>query len=137
MFKAVRITILLFVLFMVAMGTWLTQVRSTDWNNSLWVKVYPINGDGSEASERYIAGLNVDAFAGIETFLAREVRRYGHSLERPVRIELGKPISEQPPAIEESAGALGIVLWSLRMRWWVSGVAGVIVRQVQFKEGEQ
>jgi hypothetical protein len=124
MFKAVRITILLFVLFMVAMGTWLTQVRSTDWNNSLWVKVYPINGDGSEASERYIAGLNVDAFAGIETFLAREVRRYGHSLERPVRIELGKPISEQPPAIEESASALGIVLWSLRMRWWVSGVAG-------------
>ena len=124
MFKAVRITILLFVLFMVAMGTWLTQVRSTDWNNSLWVKVYPINGDGSETSERYIAGLNVDTFAGIETFLAREVRRYGHSLERPVRIELGKPISEQPPAIEESASALGIVLWSLRMRWWVSGVAG-------------
>ncbi len=66
MFKAVRITILLFVLFMVATGTWLTQLRSTDWNNSLWVKIYPINGDGSEASEDYIAGLSVDAFAGIE-----------------------------------------------------------------------
>ena len=39
MFKAVRITILLFVLFMVAMGTWLTERRSTDWNNSLWVKI--------------------------------------------------------------------------------------------------
>jgi hypothetical protein len=46
MFKVARITILLFVLFMVAMGTWLTKLRSTDWNNSLWVKIYPINARG-------------------------------------------------------------------------------------------
>ena len=45
MFKAVRISILLFVLFFVSVSTWLTQARSTDWNNSLWVKVYPINGE--------------------------------------------------------------------------------------------
>ena len=86
MFKAVRITILLFVLFMVATGTWLTKLRSTDWNNSLWVKIYPINGDGSDASSDYIAGLGVDTFAGIEEFLAREVRRYGHAIERPASI---------------------------------------------------
>jgi len=122
MFKAVRITILLFVLFMVAMGTWLTQVRSTDWNNSLWVKVYPINGDGSETSERYIAGLNVDTFAGIETFLAREVRRYGHSLERPVRIELGTQVREQPPELPAEPKLLSIMAWSLKMRWWAATV---------------
>jgi hypothetical protein len=122
MFKALRITILLFILFMVAMGTWLTQLRSTDWNNSLWVKIYPINGDGSDASDSYIGGLSVKAFSGIEEFLAREVRRYGHKLERPVRIELGDPIPEQPPAIGDSGSVLDIALWSLRMRWWVSGV---------------
>ena len=121
MFKAARITILLFVLFMVAMGTWLTKLRSTDWNNSLWVKIYPINGDGSEASEDYIAGLSVDTFAGIEEFLAREVRRYGRSVERPVRIELGETISEQPPAINNTSSILDVALWSLKMRWWVSG----------------
>ena len=124
MFKAVRIAILLFVLFMVATGTWLTQLRSTDWNNSLWVKIYPINGDGSEASEDYIADLHVDAFAGIENFVAREVRRYGRSLDRPVRVELGEPISEQPPAIDNIGSMLDVMLWSLKMRWWVSGVTG-------------
>ena len=124
MLKTVRITILLFILFMVATGTWLSQLRSTDWNNSLWVKIYPINGDGSEASSHYIAGLDVDAFDGIEEFLAREVRRYGHAIERPVRIELGQPVSGQPPAVDDNGSRLDIALWSLRMRWWVSGVAG-------------
>ena len=124
MLKTVRISILLFILFMVATGTWLTQLRSTDWNNSLWVKIYPINADDSEASRQYIAGLDVDTFDGIEEFLAREVRRYGHTIERPVRIELGQPVSEQPPAVDENGSMLDIALWSLRMRWWVRGVAG-------------
>ncbi len=122
MFKAVRITILLFILFMVAMGTWLTKLRSTDWNNSLWVKIYPINGDGTETSEKYIAGLGVDTFAGIEEFLTREVRRYGRNVKRPVRVELGEPISRQPPAIDSSGSMLDVLLWSLKMRWWVSDV---------------
>ena len=122
MFKAIRITILLFILFMVAMGTWLTQVRSTDWNNTLWVKIYPINGDGSDKSNDYISDLSVDTFAGIEAFAAREIERYGRNLARPVRIELGQPIHEQPPSIGDATGALGVMLWSLKMRWWVSGI---------------
>ena len=72
MFKAIRISILLFVLFFVAVSTWLTQARSTDWNNSLWVKVYPINGDGSDSSGDYISKLEARDFAGIESFLERE-----------------------------------------------------------------
>ena len=119
MFKAIRIAVLLFILFMVAMGTWLTQVRSTDWNNSLWVKIYPINGDGSQVSADYISELSVETFAGIEEFIAREVGRYGRSLSRPVRIELGSPIHEQPPSLNEAQSGLQIALWSLRMRWWV------------------
>ena len=119
MFKKLRIAILLYVLFMVAVGTWLTRVRSTDWNNSLWVKIYPINGDGSAISSEYISKLDPDTFAGIESFVAREVERYGHDLARPVRIELGNPIHEQPPAIDSSSNMLEIMLWSFRMRLWV------------------
>ena len=66
MFKAIRITILLFILFFVGVSTWLTQARSTDWGNSLWVKVYPINADGSDTSRDYIAGLDTDDFSDIE-----------------------------------------------------------------------
>ena len=122
MLKAVRIAILLFILFMVAAGTWLTEARSTDWNNSLWVKIYPINGDGSAESDDYIARLTPATFAGIEKFAEREVKRYGHNLSRPVRIELGRRIAQQPPAIGDTPGRLDVMLWSLRMRWWVASV---------------
>jgi hypothetical protein len=124
MFKAVRIAALLLILFFVAVNTWLSQSRSTDWNNSLWVKIYPINADGSDESARYIEGLDISTFAGIETFIAREAVRYGKTVNRPLRMELGKPISEQPPAMESDSGVFGVMLWSLKMRWWASNTAG-------------
>jgi len=80
MFKAIRLTILLLILFFVAVSSWLSQSRSTDWNNSLWVKIYPINGDGSELSGHYIDTLTEASFAPIEKFVARELETYGHSL---------------------------------------------------------
>jgi len=123
-FKAIRITILLFILFFVAVSTWLSQARSTDWNNSLWVKIYPVNADGSESSAQYITGLNSEDFGPIESFIAREAARYGKSLARPVRVELGQQITEQPPEIKDGSGVFGIMLWSLKLRWWASGTAG-------------
>ncbi len=124
MFKALRIAALLLILFFVAVNTWLSQSRSTDWNNSLWVKIYPINADGSDESARYIEGLDVGTFARIESFIAREAERYGKTINRPLRMELGKPISEQPPALESDSGIFGVMLWSLKMRWWASSTAG-------------
>jgi len=122
MFKAVRISILLFVLFFVAVSTWLTQARSTDWNNSLWVKVYPINGDSTSASASYIDNLELRDFAGIESFLARETNKYARNITRPVRVELGRPIGTQPPQLGENPNALSIMLWSLKMRWWATSI---------------
>ena len=124
MFKVVRIGVLLLVLFFVSVSTWLTQARSTDWNDSLWVKIYPVNADGSEQSERYISRLEVDDFSAIEEFITREANRYGVSVSRPVRMELGREIREQPPLLGDSPGMPEIMLWSLRIRWWASRVAG-------------
>lgn len=124
MFKAIRVAILLFILAFVAIGTWLAQARSTDWNNSLWVKVYPINADGSDVVDRYIASLEVEDFAGIEQFIARETERYGHSIERPLRMELGRPVRGQPPVVDPGAGVFGVMAWSLKLRWWASQTAG-------------
>ena len=123
MFKAVRITILLLILLVVAVNTWLSQVRSTDWNNSLWVKVYPINADSSDVVQKYINRLEADDFAAIESFIAREASRYGKTISRPVRMELGRQIHEQPPEVEKHS-AMGIMLWSLKLRWWASNTAG-------------
>lgn len=124
MFRAIRIAILLFILVFVALGTWLTQARSTDWNNSLWVKVYPINADGSDIADRYIAELEIEAFTGIEEFVARETRRYGRSISRPLRMELGEPVAAQPPAVAPGAGVIAVMSWSLQMRWWAWRAAG-------------
>jgi hypothetical protein len=122
MFKAVRVSILLFILFFVAVSTWLTQARSTDWNNSLWVKIYPINADGTAEVDTYIEGLAVSDFAGIEAFLEREAGRYRPGLKLPVRIELGERVNEQPPALPGSPNTLSVMKWSLRMRWWAAGI---------------
>ena len=124
MFKAVRIAILLLILFLVAVNAWLSQSRSTDWNNSLWVKIYPINADGSDASAEFIAQLETDNFVAIEAFMARETARYGKSLDRPLRVELGRPVKIQPPVVEPGAGIFSVMLWSLKLRWWASSTAG-------------
>ncbi|MCP4300790.1 MAG: hypothetical protein GY783_09415 [Gammaproteobacteria bacterium] len=122
MFKAVRISILLFVLFFVTVSTWLTQARSTDWNNSLWVKVYPINGDSSAESAKYIESLTLQDFVDIESFLARETDKYANDLSRPVRLELGQSINNQPPELEGEPNAMSVMLWSLKMRWWAHSI---------------
>ena len=122
MFKAIRISILLLILTFVVLSTWLSAARSTDWNNTLYVKVYPINADGSELTSRYIDNLQVRTFEGIEAFVARETERYGKSVSRPVRMELGEIISEQPPSLDGASSVLGVMFWSLKMRWWVGSV---------------
>ncbi len=124
MFKVIRISILLFVLLFVALSTYLTQARSTDWNNSLWIKIYPINADGSAEAAKYINALGTTSFAGIETFLTRESERYAVNIARPARIELGSEVDEQPPELDERPNALAVLLWSLKMRWWSSAVTG-------------
>ena len=122
MFKVIRISILLFILVFVTLNTWLTESRSTDWNNSLYVKVYPINADGSEQSEQYIAQLDLQDFRSIEEFVGRESRKFGHSLKHPVRMELGLPIDEQPPSLGSPPSMLGIMWWTMKMRWWAGSV---------------
>ena len=122
MFKAVRISLLLFVLVFVVLSAVLTQSRSTDWNNSLWIKIYPINGDGSTEAATYIANLTSRDFAGIESFIERETERYSRNISQPVRIELGDEIKEQPPELIKTPSFFTVMLWSLKMRWWASGV---------------
>jgi hypothetical protein len=122
MFKVVRISILLFILLFVGLSTFLTQARSTDWNNSLWIKVYPINADGSSEATDYIRGLSTSDFEGIESFLKRETERYSKSVNRPVRIELGSEVKDQPPELAEQPNMLSVMLWSLKMRWWAGNV---------------
>jgi hypothetical protein len=117
-FRKLRITILLVVLFTVGMNSWLSRLRSTDWAESLWVVIYPVNGDNSPATQKYIDSLSRDSFKPVESFLAKEAGRYGLKIREPATIRLAPQVTGRPPLPPENAGTLSIMLWSLKLRYW-------------------
>jgi hypothetical protein len=124
MWKLIRIFILLSVLAFVALGTLVDRWRTTDWDHTLWIGIFPVNADGREGTGRYIASLSRERFSAIESFFAREAGRWGVTIEQPVRIELYPQVQEPPPALEGDAGVLGSIWWSLRTRFYTWRVAG-------------
>jgi len=118
MFRKFRIMVLLYILLLVAGGTWLSEIRTTDWDESLWVVVHPIAGDSSKATRTYIDKLDQESFGDIERFFAREAARYGLGQREPITVRLGKELAEQPPAPPVSGNPIGIMFWSLGLRWW-------------------
>ncbi|MFK8032208.1 MAG: hypothetical protein AB8G18_18420, partial [Gammaproteobacteria bacterium] len=114
----IRQFILLCILIMVAMSTWLARERSTDWNNTLWVAVFPINGDQSDSAAKYIDALDVDDFRPVEDFFQTELNRYGVTLDEPIHIDLRSELDERPPAPPTAGSVLSVIRWSLVMRYW-------------------
>ena len=110
------------ILFVVAMGSYLTAQNSTDWREPLWVQVYPINGDGLESTRDYIAGLEKKHFLSIEKFMQREAGWYSVDIDLPVKVILGQEIHELPPELPNEPGPFSIALWSLKLRWWASSI---------------
>ncbi len=99
-------------------GAWLGRARSTSWEEPLWVTVYPIAAGGAAVTGAYIDRLGAKTFAPVEQFLAAEAGRYGIGIELPVRVEVGEPIGELPPAPPASGGPLANAFWSLKLRAW-------------------
>jgi len=124
MWKLIRVFVLLSVLAFVALGTLVDRWRTTDWDRTLWIGVFPVNADGREDTDRYIASLSRERFSAIESFFAREAGRWGVAIEQPVRIELYPQVREPPPALDADAGVLGSIWWSLRTRLYTWRVAG-------------
>src|SRR5579863_6046135 len=116
--KTVRVSVLLILLALVAGQQLLERVATQSWKETLWVGIFPLNGDGSAGAQQYIESLTPADFAAIETFFSREARRYGVTLETPVHIELYPQGRTLPPVLARDAGPLGIAWWSLRLRWF-------------------
>lgn len=118
LFRQLRILFLLLVLFLVATGTWLAKLRTTDWDRPLAVVVYPINGDGSARTRDYMDALTSEGFGPIETFFSDEAEQYELPLRQPVEIQLGPTLSELPPSPPADLNVLKVMWWSLTMRYW-------------------
>ena len=120
MWKSIRIFLLLLVLLAVALHARLDRIATESWQEPLWVGVFPLNADGSAPTQDYVAALTPRDFAALEDFFTREAQRYGLKLEQPVHVELYPPGTKLPPALDPSAGPLGVAWWSLKLRWFAA-----------------
>jgi hypothetical protein len=122
-FGAVRLAILLAVLIFVALGAWLDRRRSTDWDATLRVTVYPVAVDMDSVTTRFVAELDADAFGDLTDFMADEAARYGVKIDDPVSVRVSHAVREPPPAAPTDPGPFSVALWSLRLRYWAWRVA--------------
>ena len=125
MWKIIRIAVLLLVLAGVAAAAWLDRITTTSWDKTLWVGIFPLNGDGSEAAARYINDLTVEDFASIETFFAKEASHYGVNIDRPVRVDLYPSPRELPPDLAPGSSRLQVIWWSLKTRLYARRMSDV------------
>ena len=103
---------------MVAVGSWLSKSRSTDWDKSLNVIVYAINADGSATSQKHINKLESNSFIDIEAFFEKEAKKYNLELKKPVDVSYAGELKEKPPLPPRGGSQLSIMLWSLKLRYW-------------------
>ena len=125
MWKIIRVAVLLLILAAVATSAWLDRVSTTSWDQTLWVGIFPLNGDGSDVTARYINDLTVGNFASIESFFAQEAAHYGVTIDRPIRVDLYPSPRELPPRLEPQSNRLQIMWWSLKMRLYARRASDV------------
>ena len=99
MWRRIRFGVLLLILFVVAGGTWSDRQRTTDWSSTLWVGVFPVNGDGRPATARYIAALEQDQYTDIEEFFAGEAAEYGVTIGQPVKMASEQAVTLRLPGV--------------------------------------
>jgi hypothetical protein len=114
--RNVRIFFLLVILAIAAITTLQDRIRTTSWEKTVWIGVFPINAEGDAATAAYIDKLTPERIADIEQFINREAHRYGVAPDRPVRVDLYPRVSEKPPPLARDANALGRAWWSLKLR---------------------
>jgi hypothetical protein len=126
--RALRISILLLVLLIVAGQTWLDRFSTTRWQRTIFVGAFPVNADASPVTARYLAQLDQVKINQVGDFLQEEARRYGVSIDEPVELKLYPALTVPPPALDADAGVLARIVWSLRLRYYRSRALAAIPR---------
>jgi hypothetical protein len=117
-FKLIRIVALLSVLFVIIVGTWMTERRLASWEQPIWVTLYPIADPANARISHFANSVEAEDFEAINRFLTRELLRYGVSLATPLHFQLAPVDSEIPPSLPGRHSTVAIAWWSLQMRWW-------------------
>ena len=118
LFKLFRIVALLSVLFVIVVGTWISERRLANWDRPIWVTIYPTVANQDARTSDYVRQVDQHSFEEINVFFERELRPYGVLLSPTVRFQVAPVSAELPPPLPEQHSLIGIALWSLKMRWW-------------------
>lgn len=118
MARKIRIALLLFVLATVAVGSCQQRQVFQSWERTLDVVIYPISGDGRDATANYMAALSTASFQSIEEFMRREALQHGLALAKPVSVKLGPAVTSLPPKAPLGGNMIEIIVWSLNLRFW-------------------
>ena len=114
----VRISILLAVLVFIAFTSLHQRVYTRNWNQTLAVTVFPINGDNHLSTDAYIQSLSDKQFDAINRWGEREAKRHDLDLKTPFRVHLGEQIHKLPPTFPMRANPIDVLFWGLRFRYW-------------------
>ena len=118
MWKAVRVSLLLGVLLVVASSSYFEQRRAHAWRYPQELGIFPVAGDDSVATFEYLAQLAPGDFADIAAFMTEQAANYGLALNEPVRVHLYPRIAQPPPSPPAPGAMLATVWWSLRLRFY-------------------
>ena len=118
-FRNFRIVLLLLILAIVAIYTQNQRLNTTSWYQTIDAVIYPINGDGSIATDNYIDTLTKKNFIDIDTFFINGAKQYQLAVTRPIITRLGSTVKAHPPSPPSDRTALvKVIWWSLKLRYW-------------------
>jgi hypothetical protein len=120
MWRALRITVLLLVLLVVAGQAWLDRFSTTRWQRTVFVGAFPVSADASPVTAAYLAQLDQGKIDGVGEFVKGEARRYGVGIDEPIELTLYPTLTTPPPALDSGADVLTRIIWSLRLRYYRS-----------------
>lgn len=120
MWRAIRISVLLLVLLVVAAQAWLDRFSTTHWQRTVFVGAFPVGADASPVTTDYLARLDQGKIDEVSDFLKAEARRYGVGVDEPIELRLYPTLALAPPALDSGASVLTRIVWSLRLRYYRS-----------------
>ena len=118
MWRALRITVLLLVLLVVAGQAWLDRFSTTRWQHTVFVGAFPVSADEGTATAGYLAQLDQRKIDEVGEFLKAEAHRYGVGIDEPIELKLYPSLTSPPPALDSDASVLTRILWSLKLRYY-------------------
>jgi len=118
MFRQLRILFAIVILLFVSASVFLTKQRISSWQNPLYVYVYPINADGSQATQHYIDRLTDNRFLSISRYMSQQAAQYPDITDEPFILSVSPQVSSIPPAPPIGGNVPQVMWWSLKLRLW-------------------